>query len=76
MRDVTNEEVARCGQKKCKSCRGEGTLRIWVFTDENHQERLRVLCKCAEKAFRKANADKLEPQADGGLKWKDEQVAA
>lgn len=72
MRDVTLEDVAKCASKKCKHCRGAGSLWIWVFTDPDHQERIRVPCKCSERGFWRQNADKVIAQADGHYSWKDD----
>jgi hypothetical protein len=76
MREVTNEEVVTHASKKCKACHGQGWLHKWVHTDANHMERVRLVCKCAEKRFLKEMGDRLVKQPDGVVMLKEEAVAA
>lgn len=76
MREVTNEDVTAHASNKCKACHGTGVLNKWVYTDPDHQERVKIICKCAEERFTKAMGDRLVKQPNGVFMLKDEAVAA
>jgi hypothetical protein len=71
MKEVTTGEVVAYARKSCKHCHGSGSFYKWIYTDPDHMERERKICKCAASRFEKANKDKIQTQPDGAVTWKE-----
>jgi hypothetical protein len=73
-RRVTNEDVTKFANRKCKLCLGTGWQRKWVYLDEDHMERSTGFCGCATRRFNALTADKTVKQPDGTYYWKESGV--